>query len=100
MSEDIEKPKVRGKVGQWFVDLWKKIIKFLNEQFTGIFEKGKIFYTLVFLGGAIIIAFLSFAQTNGGRIATNIITLTFTLGFLFLMVCSFIPKLADHLFDE
>ena len=23
-----EKPKVRGKVGQWFVDLWKKTCYF------------------------------------------------------------------------
>lgn len=92
--------KKRSKLGQWFVDLWTKFLNFLHEQFTGIFDKGKVFFTLVFLGGAIMIALISFFKTEGAKVATNIFTLTFLLGFLFLMIGTFIPALSKHLFAE
>jgi len=103
MSENTEKPKVRGKFGQWFVDLWKKTLLFLNNQFTGIFEKGKIFFTLIFFVVAIVIALFSFGGNGAGfgvKNAVNIITFTVVLGFLFLMICTFIPALSKHLFEE
>ena len=94
------RPKARTKIGQWFMDLWSAILKFLNKQFTGIFERSKIFFTLIFLGGAIVIAFLALGKSNGFKNATNILTLIFVLGFLFLMICAFIRVLAKHLFAE
>ncbi len=101
---DSEKPpKSRSKIGQWFFDLWTKFNNFLHNQFTGIFDKGKIFYTLVFLCGAIVIAFMSLGKNavgDGVKVATNVITLTLVLGFLFLMICAFIPSLSKHLFDK
>jgi hypothetical protein len=94
-------PKSRSKLGQWFMDLWTKLLKFLNTQFTGIFEKGKIFYTLIFFTGALIIAFFSLGKTSDGvRIAATIITITLVFGFLFLMVFTFVPALSRHLFDK
>ncbi|MBN2157423.1 MAG: hypothetical protein JW776_15360 [Candidatus Lokiarchaeota archaeon] len=97
-----EKPKVRSKVGQWFVDLWKKFQNFLNEQFAGIFEKGKIFYTLLFFVGAIIIAFFSLGNKTSDTVkaATNIITLTFVLAFMFLMIGAFIRPISKYMFRE
>jgi len=90
-------PKVRTKFGQWFVDLWKKILTFLNEQFTGIFTKGKIFFTLIFLGGAIIIAFFSLGGTGAGsgvKNTVNVIAFSLALGFLFLMILMYFHYLA------
>ncbi|TFG20980.1 MAG: hypothetical protein EU530_01435 [Promethearchaeota archaeon] len=98
-----EKPKVRSKVGQWFVDLWKKTLLFLNAQFTGIFEKGKIFFTLIFFVVTIVIALFSFGgygASFGVKNAVNIISFSVVLGFLFLMICTFIPALSKHLFEE
>lgn len=77
----------------------KKFRNILHEQFFGILDKGKIFYTVVFLVGALLIAGFSL----GGTAWTNVVSfiaLTIALGFVFLLIFSMIPKTSEQMFGE
>jgi hypothetical protein len=76
------------------------IRKVLHDQFHGILDENKVFYTVIFFIGAIVVALMAIGGITANLGPLEVAALLFTFGFLILMVLAMIPPTRKLMFEE